>query len=269
MARGPRALAPRTSPTADASGSTEHSARPPDRLLHEFYSTAFRALGPQHWWPASPAGGPFEVIVGAILTQSTAWTNVERAIANLRREQMLSPRAIERVSTPKLARLIRPSGYFRQKAKKLKAFVRFLRRNYGGSLARMFRTPTEELRARLLRVHGIGPETADSILLYAGNHFVFVVDAYTRRILLRHGLILEKAGYEEIRALFEKNLPRNPQLWNEYHALLVNIGKNWCRPSEPRCTECPLEPFLPPEAWGSRSRIAKIENGKGEEPAVR
>jgi len=206
-----------------------------------FYEAMADRLGPMRWWPARTV---FEVIVGAILTQNTAWGNVERAITNLRRERLLTPRAIERVPQAKLARLVRPSGYFRQKAKKLKAFVRFLRQGYGGSLARMFRTPTEELREKLLRVHGIGPETADSILLYAGGRAVFVADAYTKRILARHGLASEKAGYEEVRALFEKNLPREVRLWNEYHALIVNVGKNWCRKRAPKCGECPLGEFL-------------------------
>ncbi len=210
--------------------------------LLRYYHTLHRALGPQHWWPART---PFEVIVGAILTQSTAWVNVERAIANLRREQLLTPRALERVPLGKLARLVKPSGYFRQKAKKLKAFVRFLRVEYRGSLKRMFATATAELREKLLRVHGIGPETADSILLYAGSHPVFVVDAYTKRILARHALLGENAGYEETRALFEANLPRDARLFNEYHALLVQVGKHWCRTRTPRCHECPLEPFLP------------------------
>ena len=206
-----------------------------------FYEAMAERLGPMRWWPARTA---FEVIVGAVLTQNTAWGNVERAITNLRHERLLTPRAIERVPQAKLARLVRPSGYFRQKAKKLKAFVRFLRQGYGGSLARMFRTPTEELREKLLGVHGIGPETADSILLYAGGHAVFVVDAYTKRILERHGLADGKAEYEEVRALFEKNLPREVRLWNEYHALIVNVGKNWCRKRAPKCGECPLGEFL-------------------------
>ncbi len=210
--------------------------------LERYYQTLFAALGPQNWWPART---PFEVIVGAILTQNTAWTNVERAIANLRREGLLSPLALERVERRRLERLIRSSGYFRQKARKLKEFVRFLRDEFGGSLVRMFRTPTQELRARLLAVHGIGRETADSILLYAGGHRVFVVDAYTHRILVRHGLAASNAKYEEIRALFEASLPRDPAAYNEFHGLIVNVGKNWCRTREPRCHECPLQPFLP------------------------
>jgi endonuclease III related protein len=218
-------------------------------VLPSYFETLAKTLGPMHWWPART---PFEVIVGAILTQNTAWQNVERAIANLRRERLLTPRAIERVSPQRLARLIRSSGYFRQKAKKLKAFVRFLRNEYGGSLARMFKTPTLELRERLLDVYGIGRETADSILLYAGGHPIFVVDAYTHRILGRHGLGLpkpnDKPEYEAVRSLFETNLPPDARLYNEFHALLVNVGKNWCRSREPRCSECPLQGYLPADS---------------------
>jgi endonuclease III related protein len=181
--------------------------------------------------------------VGAILTQNTAWTNVERALENLRREGMLSLRRMEQAPIAKLARLVRPSGYFRQKAKKLKAFASFLREEYGGSLSRMFCTPTNALREKLLGVHGIGPETADSILLYAGEHPVFVVDAYTKRVLERHGWVSGKANYEEMRALFERHIPRDAAQYNEFHALLVQVGKNWCRPREARCSECPLGPF--------------------------
>jgi len=195
-----------------------------------------------NWWPART---PFEVIVGAILTQNTAWSNVERAIEKLRSNRLLTPGAIERVPPAQLARLIRPSGYFRQKAKKLKAFVRFLNGEFGGSLKRMFAVPTNELRSKLLTVHGIGPETADSILLYAGNHRIFVVDAYTRRILARHGLSDDRSSYDEIREMFERELPHEAELYNEYHALIVNTGKNWCRNKNPICSECPLEPFLP------------------------
>jgi endonuclease-3 related protein len=152
---------------------------------------------------------------------------------------------MERVSQARLARLIRPSGYFRQKAKKLKAFVGFLRRQYGGSLARMFRMPTAELREQLLAVHGIGPETADSILLYAGGHPVFVVDAYTHRILGRHELTDGKPDYAAVQAFFHANLPTDTALFNEFHALIVNVGKNWCRKGRPQCHSCPLLPHLP------------------------
>lgn len=209
--------------------------------LPRYYKALSNRLGPQNWWPART---PFEVIVGAILTQNTSWTNVERAIANLRRERLLTPLALERVPFARLASLIRSSGYFRQKTKKLRAFARFLRTQYSGSLVRMFQTPTFELRERLLAVHGIGPETADSILLYAGHKEVFVVDSYTKRIFSRHGLVREDVPYEELRSQIEAALPRDVSRYNEFHALLVQVGKNWCRPRDPRCAECPLHSFL-------------------------
>ena len=234
---------------ASAEGMTEnlhHMADLPASralpVLREYYNSLFVANGPQHWWPGR---SPFEVIVGAILTQNTAWTNVERAIANLRREKLLTPRAIRHVPVGRLARLIRSSGYFRQKAKKLKAFVAFLDKEYAGSLSKMFRAPTTTLREQLLGVHGIGPETADSILLYAGKHPVFVVDAYTRRILERHGLVALKSSYKDLRQLFERSLPKDAVLYNEFHALIVRTGKDFCRTGTPRCAECPLKAFLP------------------------
>ncbi|MGB0036436.1 MAG: hypothetical protein WBP79_13275 [Candidatus Acidiferrales bacterium] len=205
--------------------------------MDEYYNSLLMALGPQHWWPAET---PFEVIVGAILTQNTSWTNVERAITNLREASLLTPTALEKVPLRRLQRLIRSSGYFRQKARKLKAFCEFLRVEYKGSLKRMFDTPTIVLREKLLRVFGIGPETADSILLYAGGHGVFVVDAYTKRMLLRHGYIAEKAKYDDVRWIFERQYPGNVAMFNELHALIVNAGKNWCRTQEPECDKCPL-----------------------------
>jgi endonuclease-3 related protein len=211
-------------------------------ILRSYYDALFREHGPQNWWPGRTR---FEIIVGAILVQNTAWTNVERAIVNLRRERLLSPTAMERVPQAKLAGLIRSSGYFRQKARKLKEFVRFLRKEYGGSLDRMFRAPTAVLREQLLVVHGIGPETADSILLYAGGHPVFVVDAYTKRVLERHQLIHAKATYEGIRNLFEQSLPNSVSLFNEYHALIVHTGKHFCKSRVAHCSVCPLNPYLP------------------------
>lgn len=211
-------------------------------VLRTYYDALFAAHGPQHWWPGRTR---FEVIVGAILTQNTSWTNVEPCIENLRRENLLTPRAIETVPSAQLARLIRSSGYFRQKAKKLKAFVRFLRDTHRGSLARMFATPTPTLREQLLAVHGIGPETSDSILLYAGKHPVFVVDAYTRRILERHRLAGTKHSYEDIRQIFERSLPASVALYNEFHALIVHTGKHYCRARNPRCGECALNSLLP------------------------
>jgi endonuclease III related protein len=224
-------------PREDAAGAAK--ALPE---LAVYYDAMFRAHGPQEWWPGRTR---FEVIVGAILTQNTSWSNVERAIAELRRGKLLSAEAIERVPLAQLSRLIRSSGYFRQKARKLKAFVQFVRRKYQGSLDKLFRTPTAELREQLLTIHGIGPETADSILLYAGEHAVFVVDSYTRRILERHGLAYGKESYEEIRRLFEHSLPASAPLFNEYHALIVHTGKHYCRKSEPNCEQCALRPFLP------------------------
>ena len=183
--------------------------------------------------------------MGAILVQNTSWTNVERAIANLRRDRMLSLEAIHATSAPRLARLIRSSGYFRQKARKLKAFTSFVHREYRGSLTRMFRTSTEALRTQLLGVHGIGRETADSILLYAGRHPIFVIDSYTRRILERHGMASPRDSYEQLRLLFERQLPRDHRIFNEFHALLVLTAKLYCRKSEARCSACPLKTFLP------------------------
>jgi endonuclease III related protein len=223
--------------------------RDPLPVLNQYFDALFAAYGQQHWWPGRTQ---FEIMVGAILVQNTSWTNAARAIANLRTARLLTPTAVEKASLAKLTRLVRPSGYFRQKALKLKAFVQFLRENYRGSLTVMFRTPTAQLREQLLQVHGIGPETADSILLYAGNHPVFVVDAYTRRILERHGLALSKESYEGVRGLFEQSLPNDPQVFNEFHALIVHTGKHHCLSRSPVCSTCALRAFLPQPVEGSR-----------------
>ena len=209
--------------------------------LDEYYNSLLTSLGPQHWWPGQT---PFEIIVGAILTQNTAWKNAELALRKLRAEGLLSPRAIERAPLPRLEAVVRPSGYFRQKARKLKAFCRFLRREYKGSVRRMFSTPTTELRQKLLAVFGVGPETADAILLYAGEHPVFVVDAYTKRVLHRHGWIGENAKYEDVRWMFERHSPGNSRWFNEFHALIVHVGKNFCRRQQPLCHQCPLGRYL-------------------------
>ena len=214
----------------------------PSFMPRSYFDALFAAHGPQHWWPGRTR---FEIIVGAILTQNTSWTNVERAIRNLHGARMLSPQAIRRVRFTRLAQLLRPAGYFRQKSKTLKSFVNFLFDSYAGSLSRLFSTPTAVLREQLLALRGIGPETADSILLYAGKHPIFVVDAYTRRILQRHGHVHSKFAYDEIRKLFESALPADHQLFNEFHALIVNVGKHYCRPESPRCSECSLARFLP------------------------
>lgn len=199
------------------------------RLLYDIY-------GPQHWWPAD---SPFEVIVGALLTQSTNWRNVERAIENLKQHRALAPERLSKLSEAKLAELIRPAGYFRQKAKKLKAFVEYLDAHYNGDLQKMFAQPTQRLRTELLSIWGIGPETADSILLYAAHKPVFVVDAYTRRIFSRLGLVSSTISYDELQRFFMTQLPRSVKLFNEYHALIVRHGKEVCR-SKPRCAQCVL-----------------------------
>jgi endonuclease-3 related protein len=196
-------------PTNDCENGRKDDRKEDDRKndaqIRDHYRTLLAAWGPQHWWPAHT---PFEVIVGAFLTQNTAWTNVERALSNLRAADLLSLEGIRRIPLPDLERLIRPSGYFRQKSQRLKAFVAYLDRQHAGSLVGLFAQPTNELREQLLALNGIGPETADSILLYAGNHPVFVVDAYTRRILERHEIIPQKTDYEEIRDLLERALVR-------------------------------------------------------------
>jgi endonuclease III related protein len=240
----------------DARGHASSRPLAPQPFLRDYYEKLFAAYGPQHWWPGRT---PFEVVVGAILTQNTSWKNVEPAIRNLRREKLLTPRAIERVSVARLQRLIRPSGYFRQKTKTLKAFVRFLQNRHQGSLRRMFRTPTALLREQLLEVRGIGPETADSILLYAGEHPVFVIDAYARRMLDRHGLTHGKPSYEDLRRLFEDSLPRDTRLYNEFHALIVHTGKHFCLAREPRCEECALSSLLPGRGLDARSVPIAVE----------
>jgi endonuclease-3 related protein len=225
-------------PKSSAASRKRNNGQPP---LDEYYNSLLTAFGPQHWWPGQTQ---FEVIVGAILTQNTSWTNVARAIENLRGADLLSPAAIERVPPSRLEGLIRPSGYFRQKARKLKAFCAFLHAEYRGSLKRMFETPTIVLREKLLGVFGIGPETADSILLYAGEHPVFVVDTYTKRMLARHGWTHEEAKYEDVRWMVERQFPGDAGRFNEFHALIVNAGKNFCRTREPLCGECPLGRYL-------------------------
>jgi endonuclease-3 related protein len=258
---------------------------PIEKVRHEtiraYYNRLFSIWGQQHWWPAQSR---FEMIVGAYLTQNTAWTNVAQAIVNLRRARLLTLSGIRNTPQSELETLIRPAGYFRQKAQRLKTFVRFLDERYEGSLTKMFSRPADQLREELLALNGVGPETADSILLYAGNHPVFVVDAYTRRIFERHQIISSAANYEEIRGLFEQALsntdviltatastttgsapavlgPRGSchrpsrmstteraalvQIFNEMHGLIVGVGKTYCLKSQPRCELCPLQEFLP------------------------
>jgi endonuclease-3 related protein len=209
------------------------------RLL-EIYKKLYFFYGPQYWWPGDTS---FEIAVGAILTQNTNWTNVERAIKNLKDAKALSAKALHAAQPEKIAQLIRPAGYFNIKAKRLQAFVDFLVDNYGGSMKRMKKEDVETLRKKLLGIHGIGPESADSILLYALGKPVFVIDAYTKRVLSRHGILNYNASYDEHQSLFHYCLDEDIQLFNEYHALFVRVGKDYCRP-KPMCEECPLKDFL-------------------------
>jgi endonuclease-3 related protein len=202
-----------------------------------FYNALLEHYGPQGWWPANTE---LECILGTILTQNTSWKNVEKAIENLKRENLISIEKLALIPISSLAELIRPSGYFNQKAIKIKNFVNFVMQNYDGNLQKMLEEDTQKLREKLLSIKGIGPETADSILLYAGKKPIFVVDTYTYRILLRHGLIPEETSYGEIQELFMDFLPEDTQLFNEYHALLVKLGKEHCG-KKPICEGCPLE----------------------------
>lgn len=246
--------------------------------IRTYYLALYATWGPQHWWPARTR---FEVIVGAYLTQNTSWKNVEIALRRLRAAGRLTLAGIRSISLGQLQAMIRPAGYFRQKARRLKTFVAFVDQNYAGSLRRLFAQPTQKVRLELLSLNGVGPETADSILLYAGQHPVFVVDAYTRRIVERHGIVPANAPYEELRELFEQALagvmppsaklrtenheretgfrptPHSPsamslaqrpplaQIYSDMHGLIVAVGKHYCLKSEPRCEGCPLQKFLP------------------------
>jgi endonuclease III related protein len=245
----------------------------PKQTVRGIYRKLSRAWGPQHWWPAE---SPFEVIVGAILAQNTSWTNVEKAIANLRAADVLTIDGIRGLGIEDLEQIIRPSGYFRQKAARLKEFVAFVDKQYSGSVDAMRATPTTQLREVLLAQKGIGPETADSILLYAGQHPVFVVDAYTRRVLGRHDAISAAATYDEVRELMQAALEHEPlvpnnatatllagrpqvhspsamsraerpvlaHVYNEMHGLMVQLGKHYCAKREPKCELCPLGDML-------------------------
>lgn len=204
--------------------------------LLEIFNTLLDVYGPRFWWPAET---PFEVCVGAILTQNTNWGNVEKAIANLKGEGLLSPEGLRDVPVERLAELIRPAGYFNVKSGRLKDFIGWLFQEHGGSLDRMFSGEWRLLRYELLKVRGVGPETCDSILLYAGHKPSFVVDAYTKRLFSRIGLISGGAVYEEVRSLFMENLPTDTELYNEYHALIVEHCKERCR-KKPLCETCPL-----------------------------
>lgn len=204
------------------------------------FMTMSRNLGPSHWWPGET---PFEIAVGAILTQNTSWKNVERTMTVLKEHDLLAPQRLAELPEEHLARLLRPSGAFRVKAKRLLAFLNFLYAECRYDLNLLAQKSPEELRPKLLAVSGIGPETADCILLYALSKPVFVIDAYTRRILSRHGMCSEKSDYETLRAYFEDRLPRSVELYNEFHALFVRTGHHYCRKKTPLCAACPLGPL--------------------------
>jgi endonuclease-3 related protein len=234
------------------------------RALRQAYTLMHRRFGHQHWWPGET---PFEVCVGAILTQNTNWTNVERAIANLRAAAALEPARLLHLGEAELAQLIRPAGYFNVKARRLRAFVTVVVEHCGGRLQTLFAGQTAQVRQRLLAIHGIGPETADSMLLYAGGHLSFVVDAYTRRIFERHGWCRAGVDYHELQAHCAAALaaPRSAALldrWQDYHAQLVMVGKHYCQASQARCAGCPLAPLLANAP--ARPRLRLPEPGDNE-----
>jgi endonuclease-3 related protein len=208
--------------------------------LLEIYRVLLDSFGPQHWWPGET---PFEVAVGAVLTQNTSWTNVKKAIANLKAAGCLDAAKLHEISAAELETLIRPAGYFRVKAKRLRNFINWLCDEYAGDMQNLEGVGTTQLREELLSISGVGRETADSILLYALNRPIFVVDAYTARVMVRHGLIApDDLDYPQLQDLFHSNLEPDAALFNEYHALLVHVGKDFCKPT-PRCPLCPLNPL--------------------------
>jgi len=207
------------------------------KALLKIYKLLYERFGPRHWWPGDTR---LEIIIGAILTQNTAWANVEKAIANLKNARLLKVKGLSRVPKKRLAGLIRPAGYYNIKSQRIKNFLGFLNTAYGGDIKRMFSTETRRLRTELLEVKGIGPETADSILLYAGEKPAFVVDAYTKRIFSRHGFIQGDASYEAAQTIFLRHLPEDVRLFNEFHALIVELGKELCKSKKPLCNKCPI-----------------------------
>jgi len=213
----------------------------PREALRRYFDKMLRVFGPQDWWPARTR---LEMIIGAILVQNTAWQNAALALKQLKQEGMLSLSALRNASPAELESCVRSAGFFRQKARTIRNFVTWLERACHGSLTVMFAMPPQELRRDLLKITGLGPETVDAILLYAGEHPFFVADNYTRRILARHRLLTESAGYDEVQQFLHRHLPADPALFNEYHALLVEVGKQHCKRQAPLCHTCPLEEFL-------------------------
>ena len=211
-----------------------------ERLV-EMFDLLLKGFGPQNWWPADTE---LEMMVGAVLTQNTNWKNVEKAIQNLKRKGMLSVDALHSLPTNEVAQEIRPAGYFNIKAKRLKNLIQFIMEQYEGTISLFLEEGTQSLREGLLSINGVGPETADSIVLYAARRPIFVIDTYTHRILSRHGMIDEEAGYYDLQELFMDHLPDNADLFGEFHALIVRVGKDCCR-KKPLCNQCPLEKWGP------------------------
>jgi endonuclease-3 related protein len=209
--------------------------------LLDIYEALHTAFGPQGWWPGDSA---VEIVVGAVLVQNTSWRNVEHALRNLRERDLFDFEQLLALEHAELERLIQPAGFYRVKARRLRNLLDFLVASHEGSLENLFALPLAEARRQLLGVNGVGPETADSILLYAGGLPLFVVDAYTRRVLVRHGWLPPGARYDEMQRLFHAQLPPNPQIFNEYHALIVRLGHHYCR-ARPQCEGCPLACHLP------------------------
>jgi endonuclease-3 related protein len=209
-----------------------------DKKLNNIFEILYNTFGPQHWWPGD---SPFEVAVGAILTQNTNWSNVKKAIENLKKYKLLEPYKIYKIDHKKLSELIKSSGYYTIKAKRLKSFIDFLIKEYNGKIESMNNEDTLLLRKKLLSINGIGKETADSILLYAINKPIFVIDTYTKRILSRHGISKDKDSYDYYQNLFHKSLKKDVKLFNEYHALIVKVGKTFCKSKRPLCDQCPLK----------------------------
>lgn len=219
---------------------TGRTWRPMTQLLFAYYYAMRDHFGHRNWWPGE---SPFEVCVGAILTQNTSWSNVAKAIQNLKTAGLLTPYKLYELSEEELAELIRPAGYYRVKARRLRNLVVYLVENHQGNLNALFGQPADRVREELLSINGVGKETADSILLYAAGLPIFVVDAYTRRILVRHGLVAEEADYDTIQEFFHDHLPLDPDLFNDFHAQFVAVGHQYCKP-KPRCGGCPLSQFL-------------------------
>jgi len=244
--------------------ATEPPEIPVGKLLSRYYLALQGHFGPQQWWPARTR---LEVILGAILTQNTAWHNATLALRNLRQSGFLSWQGLRRASLSTLEECVRPAGFYRQKARTIRNFVDWLMQQHAGSLRRLLSRPEEELRRQLLDLRGLGPETVDAILLYAAERPSFVADAYTRRVLARHGLVAAAADYHETQEFLHAHLPRDAQLFNEFHALLVEVGKQHCKPHSPKCAGCPLEEFLPGQR-PAQNLAAAEEQDQGHDTAI-